>query len=253
MKEISWTVIILINSLVAAAALFGSYVTHNKKTLRQKGFSSEYINLLQKQQKQFTAAWIVLFIGLQVLAWFIVKKYVVITTLKIYVKYILNISILASLPIGFYFFTRFSREARELAIKTGSKIVIDFKFKILHSMFRLPLEIVASLLIVYCAIFPFKGVTILHLYAALPWFYYIGLRISKNQNRPLFRFKYQEIGKWSIIISLLTVFLLVVEFQNHLEKMNLFDRILCLTTLVVVGAKALYYIIKYKSFKKSAE
>jgi hypothetical protein len=237
--------------MITVAALFGSYITHNSKTLRQKGFNSEYIKLLQKQQRQFTAAWIALFIAFQVLAWFIVKEFAEMITREIYIKYILNISILASLPIGFYFFARFSREARELAIKTGSNIVIDFKFKVLHSMFRLPLEILASLLILYCAIFPLKEVTILYLYAALPWFYYIGLRISKNQNRPLFRFKYQEIGKWSIIISLLTVFLLFVEVQAHLEKMILFDRILCITTMTVVGAKAFYYIKQYRSLKKS--
>ena len=250
MKEISWNVIILINSMIAVAAVFGYYITHHRKRLRKRGFNSEYINLLQKQQRQFTAGWILLFIVLQVLAWFIVKEFSEIISQEIYIKYILNMSILASLPVGFYFFTRFSREARELAKQTGSNIVIDFKFKILHSMFRLHLEIFASLLILYCAIFPLKDVTILYLYAALPWFYYIGLRISKNQNRPLFQYKYQEIGKWSIIISLLTVILLFVEIQAHLEKMILFDRILCITTIAVVGAKAFYYIKQYRSLRK---
>ncbi len=254
MEPVNLNFIIIINVMMAVVTVIASVSMYNRKNLESKGFSEEYIKVLQKNQAIYAVIFPILLYAFQVVAWLIVRQYAEVITMQVYLKYIFVLSMVASLPFAALFGLRFNRKARQAAIETGAKIIIDFRFKALRLLYRLPLEIISTLLLVYFATFPFKGATVLYLYAALPWLYYAILRGSKNQNRALFRFNYLELGKWAIVINVFTVLLLTVELLAHLEKkIGTFDTVFGIVACVALLLKTIYYGKQFPAYKKEIQ
>ena len=210
----------LINSnivLVISLIIILIYFT-NTKLLKKRGFGDEFIMFKKKDYKKRIIGMIIAIPLLELLAGFI--TYLIFgelsNTTHLLIAFIIFLVLIIPFPILDSLKT--AKKQQDVMVKTKSSIVVDFKYKIFHSVFNPSMEIVATLFVSAYFIAFVKYVSpLILLHLALIWLMYLLILKSKRLNKPLMRESYYYTFVIILLNHLLVIFLIVYPFFTTLE------------------------------------
>lgn len=162
----------------------------NRRILERKGYNEDFIELSKKIniKRNIGIGVIVTILGIfaALVVWAIFGD----LNKSNHLMYVYILWFLLIIPFPILDFKKGGREFKELAIKTNTDIVIDFKYKILHLVFVAPVEaFFAIIYIVYFIIF-IEVFHVAFVHILILWFLYASARFSKSQTRPGMRDTY---------------------------------------------------------------
>jgi hypothetical protein len=257
--NISFIGIAIFNFAITLIMLLVFNLYYNRQKLIAQGFNEEYIKFIKKWEgRAALTCWLSMMI-LQVVLYFIVSLFIEKITMKLYIKAIFLSTMMLTVIIRFIFDKYIYKLQKELAIQTGSEIVVDFNYKILHMIFKPLLEIIATVIV---AAFTFVSLSdipnrddnfIIYFYLVFIWYFYISLKSAKNMIMPQFEFTYRLNAK---LLFLFNGVLILLVFSNSMEAVEkgqfaLMDYLFFMVVLALLVAKLTIYIKGYRSLMKS--
>ncbi len=191
MESISIMPIFLLSFAILWIFLLGLTLYQiNTRRLLRKGYPEESISYLRKSNMRRNTGIAVVVPLLGLAAAFVVwavtgdleKSSSIVATLVLWLLFIIPFPVLD--------YRKSAREYRELALRTRSKIAVDFNFRILHLVFVPSLELLFTILYLgYFVLFvAYFHVSFIHV--ALLWTLYGAARYGKNLTAPALRDAY---------------------------------------------------------------
>jgi hypothetical protein len=232
---------------------------YNRQKLKSQGFNDEYIKFIRQMEgRAALTAWFSLLI-LQVAAFLIVSHFIEKITFKLYIKAIFLLAITLAVIIRFYFDKYIYKRQKELAIRTGSEIVVDFNYKILHMIFKPLLEVIATIIVLAFTLTSLQNIPhgddnfIIYFYLVFIWYFYISLKSAKNMIMPQFKSIYRLNAKFLFLFNMILIMLVFSNAMGAVEagKFTLMDYIFFAVVIVALVAKLAVYVKGYRSLKKS--
>jgi hypothetical protein len=258
-ETVSFTSVLILNLAVSLEFILVFYLLHSRRRLKSQGFNEEYIKFIRKMEGRATLiSWFSLLI-LQVVSFLIVSLFIEKITFKLYIKAIFLLAISLTVIIRFFLDKYIYKRQKELAIRTGSEIVVDFNYKILHKIFRPLLEIIATVIVLAFTLTSLRNLPhgddnfIIYFYLVFIWYFYISLKSAKNMIIPQFESVYRLKARFMFLFNAILILLV---FSNSMEaveagKFALMDYIFLTVVIALLVAKLAVYIKGYRSLKKS--
>lgn len=260
MKEaVSFIEIVIFNLGISLVFMISFYLFYNRKKLKSEGFSEEYILFIRKiETKAAVIVWTSLMV-IQAATYFIVAGFVEKITFKIFIKAIFLLAITLTIIVRFLIDKYIYKEQKKLAISTGSEIVVDFNYKILHMIFKPMLELIST---VFVAAFTFLSLRdipniddnyIIYFYLVFIWYFYISMKSAKNMIMPQFESTYRMNARLLFLFHSILIMLVVVNSLEGMEegRFDLADYLFFAAVTVFLVTKLILYIKGYKSLNKS--
>jgi len=142
-----------------------------------------------------------------------------------------------------------NRKNKELAIQTGSEIVIDLDYKVLHKLFNPTAEIVASVIYLIMVLILVGGFHISLAHVGILWLLYAAVRSARNQTRPALKDGYMYGFLFMSINHLLLVYhMLCLTYWGPDISITLFISGLILVLFLTL--KLVFYMINYGVAKR---
>jgi hypothetical protein len=227
------------------------YVYTNESRLKRSGHNESYIAFFKKDYKKRCA-------GIA-----IVLPVLLLTAYSIFwlisghpsgydqLIYIFLIFIALVIPFPIMDFKKSKKEYKKLALETGSEVIIDMKYKVLHRFFNPIIEGTFTLLFTcyFLIVKPeIPGLVFLHL--LLPWFLYLTARNSKYLTRPIIKEGYMLLYIF-ITINFLIVLFYLYRYTIHcttcgIKEINIFS----LAISVLLFLKIFYFSIVFIRSRK---
>lgn len=258
-EEVSFIAVAIFNIGITFVFLLSFYLFHNRKKLQSEGFNEEYIRFIRKIESGAAAiTWTSLMI-IQAVTYFIVAGFVEKITFKLFIKAIFLLAITLTIIIRFLIDKYIYKEQKKLAISTGSEIVVDFNYKILHMIFKPILELIST---VFVAAFTFLSLRdipnnddnyIIYFYLIFIWYFYISMKSAKNMIMPQFESTYRLNAKLLFLFHIILIMLVFVNSMAGIEegKFDFADYLFAAAVTVFLIAKFVLYLKGYMSLNKS--
>lgn len=231
-------------------------IKNDPNRLRREGLQDEYIEFYKKIQTKVLNLFIFPFLIIQLVLLVIEGLFFPdFSSMDILVSVFIGGFILY-LPIGLIFYGRHRNKYkdvyREIAVKTGSEIVIDFKYKALRMFFNPVIEIPASiLLIIYIILhYEFRPAIMLSLYIFVPWFNYFNSKTIKNLNKILFKREYTIVYYGVMAYHIILILLLFLYTFDSNFILTTYDYVFFTVLVVLQTLKVIYYLSNYPKFRK---
>jgi len=258
-ETVSLTTVLLWNLGVTLIFVLVFNLLHGRQRLKSEGFNEEYIEFIRKMEGRTALITWVSMLLLQVVSFFIVSLFIEKMTFKLYIKIVFLLAITLAVIIRFFFDKHIYKRQKELAIRTGSEIVVDFNYKILHKIFKPLLEIIATVVVLAFTLTSLRNIPhsddnfIIYFYLLFIWYFYISLKSAKNMIMPQFESAYRLKARFMFLFNAILILLV---FSNSMEaveagKFALMDYIFLTVVIALLVAKFAVYIKGYKSLKKS--
>jgi len=162
----------------------------NRRVLEKKGYNEDFIEYIRKTNIKRNMGMAIVMPILGIFAALVIWAIFGNLSESNHLIYVYILWFLLIIPFPILEMKKGSRELKELAIKTNSNIVIDFKYKTLHLIFVPGLEaIFAVIYIVYFVIF-IEVFHVAFIHILILWFLYCAARFSKNLTLPSFKETY---------------------------------------------------------------
>ena len=228
-----------------------SLITVHPSVLRRKGYDEEYIKFIKKDtiKRNIGIATVMPLLGAA--AAFIVWLFVDDINDFQNLIYIAIIWIALVIPFPVMDMKKTNKKYRELAVQTGSEVMIDMNYRIIHLAFNPLVEFIASLVyIIYFIEFiaPFH-VSFIHIF--ILWALYSVARSSKYLTAPHFRDGYIYLYIFLMINQFLLIFHLIREVlskagcEECLSGTAVYTGIILSVFLLV---KFIYYLSSFPKF-----
>lgn len=223
----------------------------NKKRLAKKGFNEELISYIKKTtiKRNLGIAVVVPICGIiagLLVQWFIGDLEVEKNIIFVYLIWILLI-----IPFPILEMRKAPKELKELLKKTSTDVIIDFRYKILHTVFNPKIEIIFSLIyIVYFMIF-FEIFHVTFIHILILWLLYGASRFAKNLTRPgiretyLFNYAFMMLNHFLLIFHIIREVLRMYSCEVCLSEAGF---IIGLTIGISLICKAIFYLYKLPEF-----
>ena len=138
------------------------------------------------------------------------------------------------------------KEYKKLAIETGASIVIDMKFKVLHTFFNPAIELIFFLLFIgYFLLAPNAIPILVFIHLIIPWLIYLSARGSKFLTRPLMKDGYLLLFIVITINYLIVLFYIVRYGIICLECSSDVNRTFSIVLITVLILKIFYSLFNF--------
>ncbi|MFC2083550.1 hypothetical protein ACFLS9_00690 [Bacteroidota bacterium] len=223
----------------------------NRKILERKGYKEDYIEYIRNSniKRNLGIGIVVPIIGIiaAVIIWLIFGD----LDNPDHKLYIFVLWILLIIPFPIIESRSGNKELKDLAIKTSTDIVVDFKYTIIHLVFNPKLEFVSSLIYViyfvaYVEIFHISFIHIL-----LLWFLYSAVRFIKNLTLPALRDTYKYNFVFMVLNHLLLIYYILREVFTRFscpECVGSIQFIIGISIETALIIKLIYYTLNYSKF-----
>lgn len=238
-----WTLLI-VTIIVLLVFLLGYYLYRsNKRILRKKGYNEDYIRTIRKELLN-TVLGISLVVPLSLIAsGYIVSliygKLDIRSEYHLFILFVFFIILISPFPVISYYKSK--RKYRELAMKTGEKIFIDFNFSLLHRIFNPILEITATILYLGTMLLMDLTFNLAFIHLALLWLLYGLARNAKYQVKASLKDTYMYVFIFLGINHVLLIYYLVRQLYTF-QCGNCLVRYLAVALALLLSVKLLYYI-----------
>lgn len=224
----------------------------NESRLKQNGHTESYISFLKKDYKKrctgIALAFPILLLTAYSIFWLISGH----PTEDHQLIYIFLIFLALVIPFPVLDIKKSKKEYKKLALETGSEIIIDLKYKVLHRLFNPFIEVIFTLLFVgyFITVKPdMPGLVFVHL--LLPWMLYFLARNSKYMTRPLMKEGYFLLFIF-IMINFLVVLYYIYRYSIHcstclINEIHAFS----LMIFILLVIKIVYFSITFFRSKKN--
>ncbi|MFC1561868.1 hypothetical protein ACFL4Q_02605 [candidate division KSB1 bacterium] len=242
--------ILILNCIIVIEIIAIAHWANRKKRLRRKGLSEEYIALMRKDEKKAAIKPLVVLYGLQAIfiALFAISGTAI--SQEIYMKYVFPPSFILSLPYSMYLTKKYNVKFKDLAIKTESEIIIDFKYKALGWILNRKLELISLALIIYFNIMYLNNDTILYLSAALPWLIYYMMRNMKYQVLEMINYRYRILARSMILLQLIKSHRYIRVIFDQIESFTSVQYLLFILLAAVLAATVIYGLVNYPKINR---
>lgn len=247
------------NLVITLLLAMFAYLFYNTQRLKSQGFNEEYIKFIRKWECRGTfISWLSL-MGFQALSYFIFSLFLKEISLRLYIQSVFLLALVLSIIIRFFFDKVVYKHQKELAIRTGAEIVVDFNYRILHKIFIPLLEIIATVLVAAFTFICLSDIPdrdnnfVIYFYLVFIWYFYISLKSARNMIMPQFEYVYRLNAK---LLFLFNAILILLVFSNSMEtaekgNFSALDYIFMAAVIALLVAKLTIYIKGYRSLKKS--
>lgn len=245
--EFYLAVVIVLWIFLLIATLF----TINRVRLEKKGYKPEYIKFIRQDTKKRNISIAVFMPVLGGLSALIVWLFTGEINSMQSLIYISLLWIILVIPFPILDMRKTQKEYKELAIKTNSEILFDFKFKLLHLMFNPYLEIAASILIIAYFIFFIEPFHVVFIHIFILWALYSVGRYSKYMTAPQLKDGYIYLFIFIMINQALIIFHTfreVLSRSNCEECLSNFGFYLGILLGILIFVKFIYYIFSFPKF-----
>lgn len=124
--------------------------------------------------------------------------------------YIFLIFLILVIPFPLMDIKKSKKEYKRMAMETGSEIIIDMKYKVLHRFFNPIIEVAFTILFTLYFVISKNNIPVLvFVHLLLPWLIYFSARNSKYLTKPLMKDGYL------MIFSIITINFLIVLFYIY--------------------------------------
>lgn len=232
------------------------YMYTNESRLKRSGHNESYIAFFKKDYKKRCTG-IALMLPVLILAaysifWLISGHPSGYNQLI----YIFLIFIALVIPFPIMDIKKSKKEYKKLALETGSEVIIDMKYKVLHRFFNPIIEGTFTLLFTcyYIIVKPdMPGLVFVHL--LLPWLLYFSARNSKYLTRPIMKEGYLLLF-FFITINFLIVLFYLYRYSIHcttcdMKEINIFGLVIFVLLFLKIGYFSVIFILSRKYFSKS--
>lgn len=257
MKDpISFLGVLIINLAFTLLVILVYFLLYNRNRLREQGFSNEYIDFIRKMEwKGVCISWLSM-MAFQALAYLLISLFADLITVRLYIKTVFLLAVSLTVIVRFIYDKFLYKRQKELAIKTGSEIVVDFNFKLLRLIFKPVLEIISTVIV---ASFTFVSLQnppsrdnnyVIYLYLVFIWYFYIAMRSVKNMIMPQFESVYRQNAKFLILFNSILLLLVVTFSMDNIESVGFrfFDYLFLGVVTVLLAGKLVVYIRGYRIF-----
>ncbi len=223
----------------------------NRRILENKGYNEDYIRYIRKTNIRRNIGMAIVIPILGIFAALVVWAIFGNLNKSTHLIYVYILWFLLIIPFPILEMKKGNKKLKELAIKTNSNIVIDFKYKTLHLVFVPGLEaIFAIIYIVYFIIF-IEAFHVAFIHLLILWLLYGAARFSKNLTLPSFK----ETYIFNFIFMALNHMILIFHvFREAVIRFGCgdcrwgIDLILGISLGAALICKLVYYLIKLPEF-----
>ncbi|MFC1725313.1 hypothetical protein ACFL4T_06775 [candidate division KSB1 bacterium] len=243
------------NALIVIIMGFVTYFMLKREKLRGKGYKDEYITFAKKYSDFYGLRIFIVLIIAQIISSVIVYLISGELTVRSYSRFVWPITFVLSLPFAIYFGKKANIGYKELAQKTNSDIIVDFKYKTLNLIFRKYLEIPVTILIVLFTLFNirFEDQGIVYIYIILPWLFFYFVRNYKNLEKAVFKDTYKKLFLMTHLYQGILIALIILEASVKFEVYNWYNYAMLGVLSLLLIIKLIYYISRYPALKKQLE
>lgn len=246
-----WTLLI-VTIIVLLVFLLGYYLYRsNKRILLKKGYTEDYIHAIRKELLN-TILGISLVVPLSLIAsgyivYLIYGELDIRSEYHLFILFVIFITLISPFPVISYYKSK--KKYRELAMKTGEKIYIDFNFSLLHRIFNPILEIAATILYTGTMLFMEMKFNLAFIHLALLWLLYGLARNAKYQVKASLKDTYMYVFIFLCINHVLLIYYLIRQiycFQCGICMV----RYLGIALAFLLSVKLLYYIFNLSTIER---
>jgi len=223
----------------------------NRRVLENKGYNEDFIGYIRKANIKRNIGMAIVIPILGIFSAFVVWAIFGNLNESTHLIYVYILWFLLIIPFPILEMKKGGRELKELAIKTNSNIVIDFKYKTLHLVFVPGLEaFFAIIYIVYFVIF-IEVFQVAFIHILILWFLYGAARFSKNLTLPniketyIFNFIFMALNHMILIFHVLREAITRFGCEDCRWGIGL---ILGISIGAALICKLVYYMIKLPEF-----
>ncbi len=223
----------------------------NRRILERKGYNEDFIELSKKIniKRNIGIGVIVTILGIfaALVVWAIFGD----LNKSNHLMYVYLLWFLLIIPFPILESEKGGKEFKELAIKTNTDIVIDFKYKILHLVFAAPVEALFSIIYILYFIIFIEVFHVAFIHILILWFLYGSLRFSKSQTRPgirdayIFSFIFMVLNQSILIFHVLREVISRFACEGCTLSIAL---ILGISLAAALICKLIYYLFKLPEF-----
>jgi len=109
---------------------------------------------------------------------------------------------------------RENRAYKDLAVKTGEEIVVDFKYKALKYVINWKLELISVTLLIYLNIKYLQNDIIIYMFAILNLYLYLYLKMGKNRILEMLRHSYRSTARMVVIFQVYKIYLPMIRLRD---------------------------------------
>jgi len=218
----------------------------NKNRLINTGYSDEYISFLRKDYKKRSLGIAIALPALLLSAYSIYWLFFGIPNSYDNLIYIFLLFLFLVLPFPIMDMRKSKKEYRKLALETNSEIIIDLKFKVLHSFFSPIFELIfVALFVSYYLISQNTIPVIVFIHLLIPWLIYLSARNSKFLTKPLMKDGYLLLFIVISVNYLIVVFYIYRYGIQCLECSGNVNKTFSVVVLIVLLLKILYSLFNF--------
>jgi hypothetical protein len=215
--------------------------------LNANGHQEPYISFLRKDYKKRCLGIALIFPVLLLSAYSIFWLFFGHPSADSQLIYIFLIFLVLVIPFPLMDIKKSKKEYKKMAIETGSEIIIDMKFKVLHQFFNPIIEAIFSLLFTLYFITTHPNIPVLvFVHILLPWLIYLSARNSKYLTKPLMKDGYLLLFL-VITINFLIVLFYIFRYSIQcpscgLEEVDIFSIVIFALLVLKVVTSSIYFI-----------
>jgi hypothetical protein len=218
----------------------------NKKRLINNRYSDEYISFLRKDYRKRSLGIAIALPILLLSAYSIYWLFFGIPNSFDNLIYIFLIFLILVLPFPVMDIRKSKKEYKKLALETNAEIIIDLKFKVLHSFFSPFLEMIfLALFVSYYLISPNTIPVIVFIHLLIPWLIYLSARNSKFLTKPLMKDGYLFLFVVITVNYLIVIFYIYRYGIKCLECSGNVNKTFSMVVLIVLLLKILYSLFNF--------
>lgn len=235
--------LILYNTVIIISGGITLAYLNSKKYLEKLGLSKDYIEVRKRSTNKSTLIILLSLFLTQLITILILKNKTNPIPEEEITKYLLPIVLMVILIVSLILEIKYNKINKELILKSGDNVVIDFNFELLKKIFSLKIEIPFLIITTTLSKICLDDSIWLLMFVCLivPWYMYFSIRYAKNMNTPTFYEKYSLYLKIIGLYSYLFIFLAAVsgltDYFLDTLKAGIFPLVALFTVLLM---KAIY-------------
>ncbi|MCP4727050.1 MAG: hypothetical protein GY863_18565 [bacterium] len=143
---------------------------------------------------------------------------------------------------------RENRAYRDIAVKTGEEIVVDFKYKAMKLVINWKLELISAALLIYLNIKYLQNDIFIYMFATINLYVFLYLKMGKNRILEMLRHSYRSMARMVVIFQVYKLYMPTIRLRIVETSIPpVYDMVVIglLTAVIVLTA-----VTGIKNFKK---